>query len=533
MKISYKLWLGFGLLILLFGGVGVYLNFHLGQLGKSTIAVFEQPLKVVDQSRSAWDLFRTSREHVAKELSRVQFTDSQSALNRLTQYSEEFHTHLKAAEKAGEKMDISVDFDELHQLAERWYSLNFLRVGPANQTRLPDERGLTDLENKLAEELEVLIAESFKAVDNYRVKTEGMVTEIQFVSNILLIAALILGVVVAIYLSLSLTKPLAQLTESVKALATGDGDLTQRIHFKRRDEIGELAQQMDQFIDMIHQLVSATQNALQAASNGVVDVGVLADQSRVGAADQKQKLQDTAELVSLNRDGVANVSQNTHDAQKKVEEISQQTDQGRALVLNTTDSITKLAQEVKTAGQTVKQLADESSNITSLLKVIEEIADQTNLLALNAAIEAARAGDAGRGFAVVAEEVRALSKKTRDSTQDIQKTIQSIQDRVQSTHQVMIQGGDLAAVCVTQGESVSHALQEITQSVQTIVSMTDSIADEMDQQNGAMGKIDDHMLGVSQLADENAQSADSLQVQAQQMDLALQKVNSRLAKFKI
>ena len=533
MKISYKLWLGFGLLIILFGGVGVYLNFHLGQLGKSTLAVFEQPLKVVDQSRSAWDLFRTSREHVGSELSRIQFTNSQTALNNLDDYAQQFHNHLKQAEKAGETMNVAFDFDDLHQLAERWYALNALRIGPASQTQLPDERGLTDLERQLESKLELLIKESFEAVDNYRADTETMVNDIQFISNALLIAALILGVVVAIYLSLILTKPLAKLTLAVKALASGGGDLTQRINFKQRDEIGELAQQVDQFIDMIHQLVSATQNSLQAASSGVADVGVLADQSRVGAADQKEKLQDTAHLVSANREGVAVVSQNTHDAQRKVEEIAEQTDQGRTLVQSTTESITQLAQEVKTAGLTVKQLADESSNITSLLKVIEEIADQTNLLALNAAIEAARAGDAGRGFAVVAEEVRALSKKTRDSTQDIQQTIQGIQERVQSTHHVMIQGEDLASVCVTQGESVNLALQEITQSVRTIVGMADSIADEMQQQYVGMEMIDDHMLNVSQLADENAQSADSLQTQAQQMDVALQKVTSRLAKFKV
>ncbi len=533
MKISYKLWLGFGLLIILFGGVGVYLNFHLGQLGKSTLAVFEQPLKVVDQSRSAWDLFRTSREHVSSELSRIQFTDSQSALKNLDDYAEQFHNHLKQAEKAGETMNVSFDFDDLHQLAERWYSLNSLRIGPASQTQLPDERGLTDLEKQLESKLELLIKESFSAVDGFRVETKTMIADIQLISNSLLIAALILGVIVAIYLSLILTKPLAQLTLSVKALASGDGDLTQRINFKQRDEIGELAQQVDLFIDMIHQLVSATQSSLQAASSGVVDVGVLADQSRVGAADQKEKLQDTAELVSVNREGVSVVSQNTHDAQLKVEEIAEQTDQGRILVEDTTKSITLLSQEVKAAGLTVKQLADESSNITSLLKVIEEIADQTNLLALNAAIEAARAGDAGRGFAVVAEEVRALSKKTRDSTHDIQQTIQSIQERVQSTHQVMIQGEDLASVCVTKGESVSTALQEINHSVKTIVNMTQSIADEMSQQHGGMEKIDDHMLSVSQLADENAQSADSLQAQAKQMDVALQQVSLRLAKFKV
>lgn len=533
MKISYKLWLGFGLLILLFGGVGVYLNVHLGQLGKSTLAIFEQPLKVVDQSRSAWDLFRTSRQHVTTELARIQFTDAHKAAITLKDYAQQFKEHLEQAEIAGKSMKVDVNFNELQQLSDRWYQLNLLRIGPASQTHLPDERSLTQLEQQLERQLGLLISQSFLAVERYRAKTADQVEQTQLISNALLVAALIFAIAIAVYLALSLTSPLKKLALAVESLSSGDADLTQRINSTRGDEIGVLAQQVDKFIGVIHQLVIATQKSLHDASSGVQDVAVLADQSKIGAANQKDGLHNTAELVGINKEGIAAVNISTHSAQIKVEEIAQQTNQGRELVQNTTESITQLATQVGNAGETVQQLANESNNITSLLKVIEEIADQTNLLALNAAIEAARAGDAGRGFAVVAEEVRALSKKTRDSTQDIQKTILGIQEHVASTHKVMIEGSELAKICVSQADSVNGALHEISGNVQTIVSMTDSISQEMEQQQSGMEQIDNQMFSVSELADDNAQSADSLQIQAKQMDVALQEVNLRLSQFKI
>ncbi|MGB1239260.1 MAG: methyl-accepting chemotaxis protein, partial [Pseudomonadales bacterium] len=328
-------------------------------------------------------------------------------------------------------------------------------------------------------------------------------------------------------------RPIATLTQAIKELSSGDGDLTVRLNLARSDEFGILAKQVDNFIAKIHQLVQGTDSALKDASAAVMDVEVLADQAKVGAGEQKDKLHHTVDLVGGNRQGVAAVHESVDMAQQQALQIDEQTQNGRKLVESTTQSIAKLSQEVSNAGESVQKLASESGNITSLLKVIEEIADQTNLLALNAAIEAARAGDAGRGFAVVAEEVRALSKKTRDSTQDIQKTIGGIQGHVQQTHDVMLQSSELAGICVSQGESVHSAFNEIAESIGEIVTISRTITEEIAQQNKGMAQIDGHVTGVSKLADDNAQAAHSLQEQAKLMNLALQQVNQKVQQFKI
>ncbi|MGB1238064.1 MAG: hypothetical protein ACPG4U_07620, partial [Pseudomonadales bacterium] len=220
MKISLKLWLGFGLLILLFGGVGLYLNVQLGQLGQRAVGAFEQPVKIVDQSRSAWDVFRTSRQFVERELSRTQFTDARNAAGQLQTYRQSLEAHLAQAQQASEALGAGIDFSGVLSQSQRWYELNQLRIGAHSQTSLPDQRGLTALEQQLAQRLESLIAESFTAVEGFRQQTASQVEQTQWLSNVLLAAALIIAVLIALSLSLTLTRPIATLTQAIQELSS-------------------------------------------------------------------------------------------------------------------------------------------------------------------------------------------------------------------------------------------------------------------------------------------------------------------------
>ena len=140
------------------------------------------------------------------------------------------------------------------------------------------------------------------------------------------------------------------------------------------------------------------------------------------------------------------------------------------------NEIDGLAAEIKDSGQLMEQLRVDSDAIHSVIDVIQGIAEQTNLLALNAAIEAARAGEQGRGFAVVADEVRNLSHRTSESTQEISEIISRVQQQTNAANTAFQQSQTTALLTVEKASTANHSLDQITQSVGEILGRSGEIA---------------------------------------------------------
>lgn len=533
MSIKHKLWLGFGLLIALFTSLGFYQSYQLNELGKHALRAFEHPLTAVDQSRAAWDTFRSSRELVDNRLARIQFANAREDAQQLQQLQQQFEAQLQAAHLATSALMVSGDIEQLNQDASRWYQLNLQRIGIRQQSSLPDERILTLLEQQLHSGLETLVSNSLKAASEQQQQTTSSVDSTLSLASTALTGTVILGLILAISLSRSLMTPLEQLLGAMRELSRGDGDLTRRLNLKRRDELGQLANEVDLFIGKIHSLVSDTRQALQQASETLEDLGSMTEHTHQGVEQQKTRLQETAVAIEQITVAVETVSQNSLHANDQAQLINTETHQSLALVTQSGESITRLADEVANASDNIQQLADASDSISELLTVIEAIADQTNLLALNAAIEAARAGEAGRGFSVVADEVRSLAMKTRESTDNIQTTVGSIQQRVETARTVMDQGRELAICCVEQSQAVSKALTAMSGNVNSIEQMNQGIAAGTEQQRASMLEINQNVENVNQVADNTASTTKQLQQGRVALEQALYQVEERMAQFQL
>ncbi|MBN3561098.1 methyl-accepting chemotaxis protein [Aliamphritea spongicola] len=533
MTIKHKLWLGFGLLISIFSGLGLYQSYQLGLLGNTAVAAFEHPLTAVDQSRAAWDTFRNSRDLVNRQLARIEFMDASEAENTLNQYQQTFNQQLEQAVSATSALMVQGETAQLRQWADQWYRLNLQRIGSAQQYQLTDQRILNQLDMQLGDELLKLVESSLYAANEHKQQTIAHTRQVQNINNIILGLTSLTGIILALLIARSLTLPLGELLSAVKNLAHGKGDLTRRLGFKRKDEIGQLAGEVDIFIARIHQLVSETRDSVEQASHTLSEVGNLTAETSEGVKQQKNHLIETADIVEQMHQTVELVADHSFDAKEQAVRINTDTRSSLTLVEDSAGSIGQLAQEVANASQSTRELESASESISELLTVIEVIADQTNLLALNAAIEAARAGEAGRGFAVVADEVRSLALKTRQSTENIQQTVCNIQQGVKNTRTVMDQGQQLALECVSKSQAVSDALQSMAENAAAIESINLGISSETEQQRTSMQEINSHMSNVSTVADQTEGVTHSLQDGRKALEEALSKVSGNMAQFKL
>lgn len=331
----------------------------------------------------------------------------------------------------------------------------------------------------------------------------------------------------------SLLRPLNNLNRSVSQLAQGSGDLTQRIEIERMDEIGELADNMNRFLAQ-----------LQGMIKGVVahshTLGEHADMSSRQTALASQKVADQQNDVNQIATAIHEMSATSGEVASHAEMTAaaaqastKACDEGQQVIGQNRDAITSLANQVQEAATVIHELESNAQGINQILSTIQGIAEQTNLLALNAAIEAARAGEQGRGFAVVADEVRVLSQRTHDSTEEIRSVIETLQ---QNTHQAvnsMQASTELADQSVGYAESANSSLTKITGAITEISDMATHIASAAEEQRAVSEDISRNTQAIKDVSDHLADQTAQVSQNAREMSDSAEAMRQDISRFKV
>ena len=321
--------------------------------------------------------------------------------------------------------------------------------------------------------------------------------------------------------------------ESLQAIARGDGDLTRRVNVDSRDEIGEMIQLFNGFLDKLQGTIRQIIEAAGPLGGMSQELYRLTQESKENSRSQQGHTDSIGRDIQTMTSSIQEVAQRSQQASEGAGAASRQADTARANIGSLSTSISDLGSSVLGAVQAMQQLEEETQQVGSVLTVIRSIAEQTNLLALNAAIEAARAGEQGRGFAVVADEVRNLAQKTAASTAEIQQIIQRLQNSANGVLNVMTANGDKAQHSIERSVEATRMLESIAVAVGQIDQLNAGIAQLTQEQIGLSSSIQQDTQVLQQDAQATAHGAEATARLGEQLVSTGDHLRAATAQFRV
>ncbi|XQY91723.1 methyl-accepting chemotaxis protein [Metabacillus sp. HB246100] len=368
---------------------------------------------------------------------------------------------------------------------------------------------------------------------------ETVSTYVLVIIAVLIIIVLVVSIIMGILLSRSISRPLSQMSMSVKQVAQGNL-MVEPISIKNRDEIGKLATDFNKMTDNLKKLivevmknserVAATSEELSTSAEqtqqGNMSISTAMKEVAGGAENQVTRASEANRVIQEISTGMTQAAYSIQAVSDLTIATNEKATTGQGIVSQTVVQMKDVQQKVQLTSHAMNTLSNKSNQIGQILSLITNVAEQTNLLALNAAIEAARAGEHGKGFAVVANEVRKLAEQSGQAADEIKKVIDEMQREVEHALKSMTAGINAVNEGILMVNKTGNSFEKIVEMVADVSSQSQEVSAIVEQVNASTKSMVDLIEDIANISVFSAGNTEEVAASVEQQNIIMTTVTS-------
>jgi methyl-accepting chemotaxis protein len=343
----------------------------------------------------------------------------------------------------------------------------------------------------------------------------------------------VVSVVITLWFTSRLVRPLTNLGLACEDLSGGEADLTMRLGSSSIPEIDRVVKAFNKFLEQIRDIVAQMKTDADSLASASHELSVITEQSVSLTSDQKEQTEMVASAMEELSVSIDDVTRSTMESSQKSQSAQKGLSENVERTNVASDNIKLLVKLIADSSEVIGSLKSEVNQITSFLGVITIIADQTNLLALNAAIEAARAGEAGRGFSVVADEVRALATRSQESTVEIAKMVEIMSQSSIKSVDAMERATETASGGIHLIDLLSVSMNELAVNLQHMIGLSNTVAGASEQQSVTSDSVVQSILRINEMAHDVEMGSQHTKESAHELAKIAARTHELVGRFKV
>ncbi len=508
MKVSVKLLAGFIIVALIAGGIGIIGVVNINTVNDLDTELYEKMTAPLGELVGIANSYQNIRSSVRDIILAGDATQISTYENSIKDNSSSFDSILNTFAESlltdeGKALVEDLQTEKADYMVNVTEIVNFVK-----SSKIPEATGVLHGTAKTAADkvdaaLQAITDSKLSLAKQASDNNDKTAQSSTFLTIVLLIAGMVIAIALGIFISFTISKPVKNLMEVAEKVA--GGDLNVVVDIDAKDEIGALAAAFRKMTDNLNEVMSNISIASEQVSSGSRQVSDSSMALSQGATEQASSVEElTASLEEISSQTKQNAN-SANQANELAEAAKSNAVQGNA--------------QMKEMLKSMDEINDSSSNISKIIKVIDEIAFQTNILALNAAVEAARAGQHGKGFAVVAEEVRNLAARSANAAKE---TTAMIEGSIKK-----VEGGTKIA------NETAIALNKIVDGISKVATLVSDIAVASNEQASGIAQINQGIMQVSQVVQTNSATSEESAAASEELASQAELMKEQVSRFKL